>query len=238
MLKKISVCICVFMSIVVIILLIKLSPIFAFIYGGLNAKDGPMPSDSLWYCRELQIQLSFIPNYTPHSSIEDYETHTYIIVGEDCIMCDIWLPLRGSIDMSVIAQDFDHLDILGKKFFHGQCLSVDDACYTIRGDDGVEYQFLRIDSFSATDYLDKYGNQIDVLQQSRWEPKHIEIATEYAVDLWKSQLGLIGSIEWENLHVLYDPFDYYWLISFPYSESTSYFALMSENGDFVSVWAE
>lgn len=235
--KKISVCIRLLIPIIIIIFLITISPIIARIYGYLAAKDGPMPSDSLWYCRELQIQLSFIPNYTRHSSIEEYETHTYIITDDECIMCSIYLPVRGSIDLSVDAQDFDHMDILGKKFFQGQCLSVDDTCYTIRGDDGVEYQFLKIDNFSAKPYLDNYDNHIDKLQQKRGEPKHIEIATEYAIDLWKNQFGLNDSIEWETLNVAYDPIHFYWLVSLPYSDSV-FFALMSENGDFASVWIE
>lgn len=235
--KKAFVRIRLLILIIMTIIVITISLIVVQIYGNLTAKDGPMPSDSLWYCRELQIQLSFIPNYTPHSSIEEYETHTYIITDDECIMCSMYLPVRGSVGLSVYAQDFDHMDILGKKFFQGQCLSVDDTCYTIRGNNGVEYQFLKIDDFSAKPYLDNYDNHIDKLQQKRGEPKHIEIATGYAIDLWKNQFGLNDSVEWETLNVAYDPIHFYWLVSLLYSDSV-YFALISENGDFASVWTE
>lgn len=232
MLKKIFACICVLALIVSIVVFIKALPMLSSVYYSIFAEDGPMPSDGLWYCRELQMQLSFIPN-----SSEEHETHTYVITEEGCVMCGIWLPIRRT-DMSVDAQDFDHMDILGKKLFRGVCVSVDDDCYIIRGDDGVDYQFYRIDRFSATSYLDGHSNQIDALQQSWGEPKHVEIAAEYAIDLWKRQLGLVDSVKWDDLCIAYDQENYYWLITLLSSESVSYYALISETGEFASTWSE
>ena len=239
MLKKIAVCIGVLVTIVVIILCIKNFPFFAFIYDNATAKDGPMPSDGVWYCKELQIQLCFIPiEYPSDLTLEEYETHTYVMAEEGCVMCGIRIPVRGSIELSVFAQDSEYAEFLGNTFFHGLCMDVTDDCYTIRGDDGIEYQFLKIDDFSAAAYLDSHSNQIDALQQSPYEPKHVELATKYAVDLWKSQFGLTDSIAWDDLCVSYDPESFYWLISLQHTKSVSYFALISENGDFVSIWEE
>ena len=239
MFKKIHIRISVLVSILLIVVLVIIFPYCTDLYEQVISKDGAIPSSGLWYCKELKTQLCFIPiTYPANLSLEEYETHTYIITEDGGIMCGIGIPVHGGIDLSVVAQDSNHIDVLGKTFFHGLCKSVDDSCFTVQGDNGEDYYFLRINEFSAQDYLDVHINQVDNLSTIQTQPKHIEVAAEYAIHLWMDEFGMTNSIEQEDLTVLVDPTSFHWLVSYPQSKSVSYNALMNDDGTFVTVWKD
>lgn len=200
--------------------------------------DGLTPEDGLWYCKELQLQLSFIPqDYSTDDTLEGYETYSYMMTDLGCVMCSFSLPAR-SRNMLVLAQDDAYVEMLAEVLFRGQYISADGQCLVIRGEDGADYRFLRLGTFSATTFLEEYENQAEESGQPQQELKFVELVIQYAASLWKNQLSVIEAMETDDFIVSFDPDNRFWLVSCAPTESAAYYALISDSGDYYSVWTE
>jgi len=200
--------------------------------------DSLAPEDGLWYCKELQLQLSFIPqDYSTDDTLEGYETYSYMMTDEGCVMCSFSLPAR-SRNMRVLAQDNAYVEILAKELFRGQYISADDQCLVVRGEDGADYRFLRLGTFSATTYLEEHENQADESGQPQQELKFVGLVTQRAAALWKTQFSLTEDLETDDFTVSFDPINRFWLVSYSPAESIKYRALISDTGDYYSVWMQ
>lgn len=95
------------------------------------------PEKGIWYCEQLQIQLS----------CED--DNTYAVVNGKMIRC-VWGNDRYSNVIGVECQESGIEEYrLGETVFWGYFVSLTDSEYVIRdAKSGVEYTFDRIDSIS------------------------------------------------------------------------------------------
>lgn len=229
----------VLIAVVIIVFVCSLPRIIQWMFANSEpVENGLMPEDSLWYCKELNLQLSFISHdYSSDDTLEGYESYTYIMGDEGCVMCSIILPIRGRTELLVCAQDPAHMEILQKTLFRGECISVDDDCYVIRGDDGVYYRFLRINTFSATEYLTDHENRTALLEHPRSEFKFVERVMQRACDLWKTQFALAEQPNMDDFAISFDHVNEFWLVSYTPTALDTCWALIAASGEYCAVWA-
>ena len=94
-----------------------------------------MPQDGDWYCKELQLQISFSGG------------DCFWINNGETIPCDC-INDRSSKSFFVIAQAFDNKDIpLGTELFCGEHVKLTDNEFVVREMDSVKiYTFTKVDA--------------------------------------------------------------------------------------------
>jgi len=101
-----------------------------------------MPEDGVWYCEELQIQLSF-----------EEDVDSYVIVNGERKKCS-WCNEQYS---RILWVDFDEDDdgYLDDFYFSGERVSLDDGDdeFVLRTEEGEEFVFVRIFSQKPDDEL-------------------------------------------------------------------------------------
>ena len=92
-----------------------------------------MPQNGDWYCKELQLQISF-------SGGDCFWINNGAMIPCDCIND------RGSKAFFVITQAFDNEDLpLGTELFRGEYVTLTDNEFVVREiDSGKEYTFAKV----------------------------------------------------------------------------------------------
>ena len=98
-----------------------------------GANDPYIPKEGIWFCEELQIQISFEPNQ-----------RSFKLVGEHKITCS-WRHDKNSRYISVVClEDKDTMYAAGDVVFSGKYVALDKQQYVLSDDTGKTYTFLRI----------------------------------------------------------------------------------------------
>lgn len=94
-----------------------------------------VPEDGIWYCEELDMQLSF--------SISD---DSYIVIDGEKVICSV-RNNRGSETFSLLIQESGVPNYkLGDAVFHGEHVSLTEEAFTVKDlDSGKQYVFIRCD---------------------------------------------------------------------------------------------
>ena len=91
------------------------------------------PSEGEWYCDALDLQIAL-----------EKDGESFQIWNDEKIECSIIIH-RGSTWIYVICQETDNAYYdLGECVFFGEIVSCKDDFFVIRGDDGAQYTFNRI----------------------------------------------------------------------------------------------
>lgn len=92
------------------------------------------PEEGVWYCRELQIQMSF-----------DEEVNSYAVIDNDTVLCAAGYE-RGSEYITVGIQEENVPGYsLGEKIFFGKYVARTENEYIVEEvSSGIEYTFERI----------------------------------------------------------------------------------------------
>lgn len=92
-----------------------------------------IPSEGVWYCDALDIQLSF-----------SVEAETYAVLDDKKVTCT-WINNRGATDISVLIQESGVTNYkLGDVVFSGEYVSLTESAYTLKDQDsGIQHVFLR-----------------------------------------------------------------------------------------------
>lgn len=93
-----------------------------------------MPTDGVWYCKELQIQIPF-----------ENSEECFAIIDDKKVTCT-WGNNRGSKVISVLCQETNMDGIaLGEAVFVGEYVYLDENCLILRErSTGIEYTFEKI----------------------------------------------------------------------------------------------
>ena len=94
-----------------------------------------VPEDGIWYCEELDMQLSF--------SISD---DSYIVIDGEKVICSV-RNNRGSKVFSLLIQESGVPNYkLGDAVFRGEHVSLTEEAFTVKDlDSGKQYVFIRCD---------------------------------------------------------------------------------------------
>lgn len=92
------------------------------------------PEDGVWYCSELEMQLSFSKKY-----------HSTVVMGEEKLQCS-WINDKGSDDIYVVCQEIDNQFYdLGELLFWLEYVSMDEETYEVKNHDtGETYVFIKL----------------------------------------------------------------------------------------------
>lgn len=198
------------------------------------------PTEGLWYCEELQLQLSFTEHY--ESVIEHNDLLCYVYSDGKYIMCSSGMTRRDRHALRVKNQDIwsEENDQLGEDIFVAKNVSFNDESYIVKDENGKEYTFLRIKEFNLKKHLSAYKKEfveID-LQENPERVDHVEVVAKIASDLWKQTFAEMDFSE-EDIQILYDYEARCWLATVSSaSDDLSFNALIEKDGDVLGVWEQ
>lgn len=105
-------------------------------------EDPYVPKEGVWYCEELQIQISFEEN-----------NDTYVTEDGNQIMCT-WSHDRNSKHFEVWCIDFNtHFYEYDDVVFSGTFVKLTNDQYILEDEAGKEYIFLRMDDQLSFKYV-------------------------------------------------------------------------------------
>ena len=98
-----------------------------------GANDPNIPKEGIWFCEELQMQISFEPNQ-----------RSFKLVGEHKITCS-WRHDKNSRYISIVClEEKNAMYTFGDVVFCGEYVALDKQQYVLSDDTGKTYTFLRI----------------------------------------------------------------------------------------------
>ena len=114
------------------LLVITVVPLLYIMVVNLLPREQYFPEDGVWYCEELEMQMSF------ETDVESYAT-----VEQTRISCCTGYE-RGSDRITVYCQSFDNPYYkVGEAVFTGEHVSLEERQLVLRADDGRDYVFER-----------------------------------------------------------------------------------------------
>ena len=91
-----------------------------------------VPEGGVWYCEELQTQLSF-----------DLATPSWTVINEQKVLCQVGND-RGSKDIMISCGEFDNRDYYtGELLFVYKHIRLEETRWFVQDDSGQEYVFVK-----------------------------------------------------------------------------------------------
>ena len=194
------------------------------------------PSDGLWFCEELQIQLCLQPNLDYIKADSSLDSRSFALVDNRYVMCDIRTD-AGTYALCVIHQDTSDESNLDDTLFEGDLINVSNQKFEVRDKQGTMYVFHRVDEFSLDDKLDNCAQQVAQYSgvKNVGSTKHITAAIQKATQIWSTELG-INVIDQKSVRVAFDFSTECWYVST--LSPTALIALIDYDGNVLGVWGQ
>ena len=192
------------------------------------------PTDGLWYCKELQIQLCLQPGleYVTADGLAD--TRSFALIDNRYVMCDIRTDV-GTYALCVIHQDASDESNLGNVLFEGDIINVSNGSFEVRDKLGTMYIFDRVDEFSLESKLDNCAPQVQYSSiKNVGNTKYITSVIQHAMYLWNTELG-IDAIDQRLVKIAFDFSTECWCAST--LSPTALIALIDYDGNVLGVYA-
>lgn len=192
------------------------------------------PTNGLWYCNELQIQLCFEPNNDYIDPNDSIDSRSYALVDGHYVMCDVRTDV-GTYTLCIIHQDISDESNVGDTIFEGEFDRVAEREFEVCDKEGATYVFNRVEEFSFNDKLDNCAQQVAQYNGVKHVgiTRHVVSAIQKATQLWDTELG-INITDQTVVEVAFDFTTECWYVSV--LSPTELTALIDYNGNVLGVW--